>query len=395
MRFRKLEVRERKPPAAAQRARSEEQRRSRRRLLYLLLLIGVLVLTLAWFTWQQRWVVTKGRIVAATVAVAPTLTGRISEIRVATGDTVETGQVLAVLERRGLEAELAEVRLELDALRGRLAHERAAGVAPVYAARVQQAINDRAALEAQRAETLARVQAVQGELGLASALRGRLEALHAEQAATQVELERAAAEEQRLRARRAALRSVLELQQRQIASATGLVEAARAELERQVQAHAEAIEQLLWQVAQAEERVARIQSRLDATEIRAPTGGAVRWIHRRSGEVVDHDDTVLSLSDARQKWIVAYVEAADLAAVSKGAPVEVRVEGVGADWQPGFVLDYRSRFEDTGDGPRIGLDALRTPLRLGRVVHPVRIRLDGPWPDGADEEMVVSVRFRR
>lgn len=395
MRFRKLEVRERKPPAAAQRARSEEQRRSRRRLLYLLLLIGVLVLTLAWFTWQQRWVVTKGRIVAATVAVAPTLTGRISEIRVATGDTVETGQVLAVLERRGLEAELAEVRLELDALRGRLAHERAAGVAPVYAARVQQAINDRAALEAQRAETLARVQAVQGELGLASALRGRLEALHAEQAATQMELERAAAEEQRLRARRAALRSVLELQQRQIASATGLVEAARAELERQVQAHAEAIEQLLWQVAQAEERVARIQSRLDATEIRAPTGGAVRWIHRRSGEVVDHDDTVLSLSDARQKWIVAYVEAADLAAVSKGAPVEVRVEGVGADWQPGFVLDYRSRFEDTGDGPRIGLDALRTPLRLGRVVHPVRIRLDGPWPDGADEEMVVSVRFRR
>jgi len=395
VRFRKLEVRERKPPEAAQRARSEEQRRSRRRLRYLLLLIGVLALTLAWFTWQQRWVVTKGRIVAATVAVAPTLTGRISEIRVATGDTVETGQVLAVLERRGLEAELAEVGLELDALRGRLAHERAAGVAPVYAARVQQAINDRAALQAQRAETLARVHAVQGELGLASALRGRLEALHAEQAATQVELERAAAEEQRLRARRAALRSVLELQQRQIASATGLVEAARAELERQVQAHAEAIEQLLWQIAQAEERVARIQSRLDATEIRAPASGAVRWIHRRSGEVVDHDDTVLSLSDARQKWIVAYVEAADLAAVSKGAPVEVRVEGVGADWQPGFVLDYRSRFEDTGDGPRIGLDALRTPLRLGRVVHPVRIRLDGPWPDGADEEMVVSVRFRR
>lgn len=393
MRFRKLEARARKPLPAAERATNEQRRRSHKLTVYALLLLLLCASVVAYWFWQQRWILTQGRIVTDAVAIAPTLAGRIAALEVTAGERVESGQLLARLEHREHEAELAAARIERDAIRRRLDLTRQIGLAPEFAARTEDRKGERGGFEAERSGAQAQLGLVEAELSAARDVRMRFEALLAARAATRLELEQARAVEQQLQARRAGLQAVLSKAQQDIATAGHLIGAAETEHQRQMQTFAEEIEQLTLAVAQADEGVERLQARVDATVIEAPVAGVVGAVFRVPGEVVAAGETLLNLVQPDARRIVAYVEASDLAHVRPGKAVEVRIDGLENAWHQGTIVDYGSRFDDLASGPRIGTDSLRTPRRLGQLVHPVEIRLSGAWPQGSTAEMTVSVRI--
>ena len=183
--------------------------------------------------------------------------------------------------------------------------------------------------------------------------------------------------------------------QQEIAASGHLLEAAQTEHQRQMETYAEEIEQLTLAVAQADERVERLQARVDATVIEAPVAGVIGAVFRVPGEVIAAGETVLNLAQPDARRIVAYVEASDLVHARSGRVVEVRIDGLETAWREGKIVDYGSRFDDIAAGPQIGTDNLRTPHRLGQLVHPVEISLTGAWPEGSSAEMTVSVRIPR
>lgn len=395
MRFRKLEARARKPLPAAERASNEQRRRGRKLTVYALLLLLLCVSVVAYWVWQQRWILTQGRIVTDVVAVAPTLAGRIAVLEVDAGQRVSSGQLLARLEHREHQAELAAARIERDAARGRLELARRIGLAPEFAARTEDRKGERSGYEAELHAAHVQLRVVEAELAAAHDTRTRFEALSAARAATRVEVERAGTLERQLQARQAGLQAMLTKAQQDITTAGHLVGAAETEHQRQMQTYAEEIEQLTLAVAQADERVERLQARVDATVIEAPVAGVVGAVFRVPGEVVAAGETLLNLAQPDARRIVAYVEASDLVHVRSGRAVEVRIDGLENSWREGTIVDYGSRFDDVAAGPSIGSDSLRTPLRLGQLVHPVEISLSDTWPEGSSAEMTVSVRIPR
>lgn len=395
MRFRKLTSRERRPAPAAERNESQRRRRGRLRASLTYLLLGVLVLCAAYWYWVGLWIVTKGRVVAPTVAIAATVTGRIAEILVKQGDQVDPGQTLVRLDRSELEAALKEAHARLEEFRAKLAVTRATGVDPVYRARIAGAEADRLAAVSERQEVEARLAAAREELDLARDARERAEQLFALNALTRPDLDAETSKHLRLVAQTRTLEAQRETRTQRVRQVEATILAARDQLARAEQAHAGELEQLGLQVQQAEQRVAQIAAKLELMDINSPAAGTVAWVHKAAGDVVDHDDSLLSVVNYDTLWIEAYVDADDLRYAAPGQAVTVKFDGYAGGRLSGHVADYLSRYDDSYRGPRIGPELIRSASRLGSAAHPLRILLDEPWPADVREEMIASVRIKK
>jgi len=260
------------------------------------------------------------------------LPGRVKELRVARGDTVTAGQVVAALDDQ-LERENREARArEADAARADLALVRAgtreedvrAAAAEVRNAKAQEArIRD----NVQRQRRLLQENAVP-EASVIDVEKQLAAAIAAREGA-----------EERLRA---------------------LAKGSRPE---QI-AVAEA------RLAGAEQQVAVLDERLRRYQLHAPLAGEVQDIHLWPGEIASAGGPVLTIGDVEHPYSDVFVPQADLRGVRVGVQASVKVDSI-ADSFSGRVEHVSPTTEFT---PRYIFSERERPSLVVRV----RVRIEDP-----------------
>ncbi len=265
------------------------------------------------------------------IDVASMVGGRVERLEVGEGDAVRAGQVLAVLEREELAAELSAQAAEA---------ERAAA----------QAKDVRAGPRAQEIRIArAGVASASADLELAQKELRRAEALAMSQAIAQSDLDRARSRRDAAAARRAAAAESLRLLQ--IGSRREEVTAAR-----------EAAE-----AAHAQVRVVR--SRLRELVLVAPVSGVVLLKNYEPGELAPAGQPVVTLGNPDSLWMRVYVAAPQIERVRLGARAEVRLKGISDHVYTGRVVEVATRAEFT---PRAAL----TEEERANLVFGVKLVLD-------------------
>ncbi|WP_448563332.1 HlyD family efflux transporter periplasmic adaptor subunit [Trichothermofontia sp.] len=307
---------------------------------------------------------------------------RIGQLRVAKGDWVKAGQVIAVLE--SYNERLAERNLSASQLaeaERRLQAETQFRQAQVQEARtrIQQVAQPRAfEVEAQQA----RVWELEANLALAHADRDRAATLYREGAIAQQELDRQETEvrriEEQLRNARSTLVQLRETRQMDTQNAQAQLQVAQANIP---------LAQVQTAVDSARQNLRLAEARLDRTLIRAPQDGRVLRILTKAGEAIGNNG-IVDLGDTRQMNVVAEVYETDVNLVKVGQratitsrngafPSSLTGEVIEVGWQvfKNDVLD---------DDPAANADA--------RVVE-VKIRLDDSKPVEALTNLQVDVKI--
>lgn len=395
MRFRKLKVREKRPaPAGVREERVTKTRRNSRFILAVAVLL-IAGLCVAYWIWSSQWILTRGRVVASTVAVSATKTGRLTDVLVSEGESVLAGQLVAKLDQTELEARRKEAQARLAEATIEFTAAKDMGINPDFQGEILEAESERFDADGKARSVQARIDAVATDLEQARINMERAERLYLIQVITRPEWELAAGRHRTLEAEIKILKTELRTNIERSSRVDGALDLTRENLVREERAQVALIDELEQQVVQAAERLAAIDASFQLTEIVASQDGIVTWIYAQPGEVVDHNDPLLTLVDASERWIEAYVEADDLAYVVAGQRAVIRFKGVVAGSYEGRVVEYVSRYENLQAKPRVGPDQVRTPMRLGRVAHPVRIIIDEDLPPEIREEMIASVRIKK
>jgi HlyD family secretion protein len=243
-----------------------------RRALGILTVLAVIG-AIAWYVWDQNTgglpdgiATGNGRIEAEQIDIATRTPGRVAEIRVAEGELVETGDVLAVMDTRELEAQLA--RGEADVARA--------------ASQVEEV---RALIEQRRAE-----------LALAEADYDRARTLAGRGVTAQ---------------------SVAEQQATRRTSAEAALNAATAQLhtaERGVEA--------------AEALVNQYRTHIEDATLTAPTFGRILYRLAQPGEVLGGGGKVVTLLDLSQVYMEVFLPAAEATRTGIGAEARIRVDAI-------------------------------------------------------------------
>ena len=319
---------------------------SLRRLWYLWALAALLVIILAgWFAVRPAPRILQGQFEATQIDVGAKVPGRLDSLLVRLGDTVQKGQLLAVIDSPEIHAKLTQATSARDAA-GALKNKANSGAREeeIRAARSQWQRAEHAADLADK--TLARVDRLYRDGVVSAQKRDEAEAMH--------RTARDAAD---------AARAVYDM----------ALAGARAE-DKNV---ASAME------AQAEGVVREVSSYLDETKIKAPMAGEVISLVVDPGELVATGYPVLSLVDLSDVWVSFNVREDELPGLDMGQEVQVTVPALGnkvfdltvsyiapmgefATWratnaQSGFDLktfEVRARSAEPIPGVRPGMSAL-------------------------------------
>ncbi|MDE0395095.1 MAG: HlyD family efflux transporter periplasmic adaptor subunit [Gammaproteobacteria bacterium] len=256
--------------------------------------------------------------------------GRVREVRVAEGATVEEGSELARLDARELEAALDAAQAQLAAAEARL-EELSLGARPQELATAEAAMRSAATQADEAARQLERAQILHDG--------GAISRQDLDQAETRVELARAGRD--------------------QAEQALALVrEGPRAE---QV-----AVQRAL--VEQAEANVVRVSAALANTVVHAPFPGIVTVRHREPGEAVAPGMPVLTVLDPEDRWVRIYVPGDEIGRVRLGMPAEIVSDTYPDRAYPGEVVFIADEAEFT---PR----NVQTAEDRTRLVYAVRVRI--------------------
>jgi HlyD family secretion protein len=356
-------------------------------------------------------------VVEGTVSdVASVLTARVTALYAQEGDTVTRGQVLARLDTADLRAAVQERQAALTAAQAQVAalQRTAASEAQQYRARIEEA---RAGLQAARAR-LAQVSVGAREEDMA-AQRAAVEGARIQVAAAHLEYERAeqllaagaisrqhrdsaqaAADTAaaKLEAERQALRR-LEAGPREedIAPARAQVQAAEAAL-RQAEATQTLIRARHEEIAAAQAAAARARAALDAARaqlshasVRSPLTGVVSRKHLEVGEVANPYEPLYSLASLAEVWVVAEVDAGDVAAVAVGQRVTISLDAYPGRSAGGVVVRVSEVAEPKAVG-RVRAKVIRTHVKVLQSTIPLRpgleVNVTGSLPVGAPALLV-------
>ncbi len=300
---------------------------------------------------------------------APSTLGmsRVVELRVAAGDTVTAGQVLAKLDGAArTEAEIERARA-LVALRRAEWQRVKAGAKPEDLAVRQALVQSRRALQTR----------LQGELAIARADLTRYEALAQNGAVAPTTLDG-------FRLRVVAL-------QGQIAQAAADIAVAEKELQSLATVRPEDVAIAAAQLASAQAELARAEVERQYTEVRAPFAGRVVEVLTQPGEAVGSNGLV-TLADTQTMYAIAEVAEDDIGRVRVGQ--RAIVENVNPN-RPVFAGPLTGTVERIGlqiaKNDVIGTDpATRTDVRVVEV----RIRLDRSEAVAALTNLQVRVRIQ-
>lgn len=221
----------------------------------------------------EQFISGNGRIEATEIDVAAKLPGRLQDILVNEGDFVRTGQVLAHMQVKSLEAQHAEAQAQQQ-------HAQA-GVASAAAA-VAMRESDRRAAQAVVAQRSAELEAARRRLA-------RTETLVRDGAASAQELD----DDQ---ARASAIAAALRAAQAQEAAGGAAIEAARMQLQGARAA-----------VTALDATLARIQVDIDDGALTAVRDGRVQYRIAQPGEVLPGGGKVLNLVDLSDVYMTFFV----------------------------------------------------------------------------------------
>lgn len=260
------------------------------------------------------------------------LAGRIERMHAGEGDRVTEGSVLALLDRRELEAEVGSLEAAVDQARAFL-EELERGARPAELARAEAAVRaarevlEERSRDAGRARRLFEGGAISREAMERAATAQLLARASLDEAVESLELVREGPRREQVTAQRARLR-------------------------------------------QAEAALDRARVRLGNTELSAPFDGVVAVRHREPGEIVGPGTPVLTVRNLQDRWVRIYVAGDAIGRVRLGQPAEIR-----GDTHP------ERRY--SGEVSFIGSEAEFTPRNVQtteeriRLVYPVRIRITG------------------
>ncbi len=348
------------------------------------------------YGWQtNRWVLATGRVVIDRAAVNSILRGRIVAIDVKEGDRVDLGQVLVRLEDEEAAAATRRGEAILEQAKERSRASVEAGLDPQAGSRVRAAELERdLALERQKGASARREAAVVA-LKDAGETRERMERLYLVKATTRTEWDAARALERSARAALGTAEADLSQAAKEVEGREALLELAEAGLEFARRNHEAEVLCCREEVRRAQAEVEACRERQAQMEVRAPSAGAVAWMPRRVGEVVDDDDPLLALAGDGPAWVEAYVSGEDLGRLKEGAEAWVEVDGAEGSpfhariafiqptaWTPGQVLRV---------GPERAIAASELPL----MPHAVKVLFNGAPPGGLRPESVVRVKISR
>lgn len=241
------------------------------------LIAGVIVLAavaaIGWYFWDQQtgdlpdgFATGNGRLEADQIDIATKVPGRIAEIRVREGDLVQPGEVLAVMDTRELEAQLA--RGKADAARA-----------------VSQVEEVRALIELRNAE-----------LDLAKS-----------------EFDRAS----QLASRGVSPQAVADQQKTRLATAEAALHAAVAQLhsaERGVEA--------------ADALVAQYETQIEDAVLTAPTLGRILYRLSQPGEILGAGGKVVTLLDLSQVYMEVFLPADEAMRTGLGTEARIRLDSI-------------------------------------------------------------------
>jgi HlyD family secretion protein len=252
-----------------------------------------------------------GLVTTDDVIVSPLVTARVEKLLVKEGDSVKSGDLLAVLSPAELAAESDFFKHSAEGFSGQIEQTQASLRYEELQTgqQIRQAQATLAAVEAQRAEAEATVQNARSNLT-------RTRSLLASGALTQRELEQAETEFAVAEARLAAVAKQIDAQR----AAVGL---ARANAE-QVSARRSALSSIKQQEAAAEAQAAKANVRLGYAEIRAPIDGIVDVRAARAGEVVSAAQPIVTLLDPDDLWVRVDVEETYASRLRIGDELDVR-----------------------------------------------------------------------
>ncbi len=273
-----------------------------------------------------------GTVEATTADLGFQLAGRVLEMSADEGDAVTTGQRLALLDTRELQANVDAARAQEAAAAARLAELRA-GARPQEISAAEAA--ERSA--AQQATTASR------ELERARTLfdGGAISRQELDRAETALEVAEAA-QEQAMEA--------LALLREGVRQET--IEAQRAA------------------VNQARAAVARAKATLDNAVVTAPFDGVVTVRHREPGETVAPGAPVVTLLDRDDRWVRIYVREDLIGRVQIGAQASITTDSWPDRTYEGRVVFIGSEAEFT---PR----NVQTEEERTKLVYPVKVRITG------------------
>lgn len=326
-----------------------------RKVLFAILLVAI-TSAAGWYWWSQRAgdedaaLALQGNVDIRQVSLAFDGSGRIAELRAEEGDSVEAGQVIAVLDTSSLELQAQQAEAQVAAQEQALLKLRN-GARPeeIDQARAQLASAEASATLAE--QSLSRATRLQGS--------GTTSVQTVDQARAQAEASRASVEQAR--------------------AALQLVEAG---------ARAEDIAGAEAQLKSAQSNLALLRHQIDQGQLKAPVNAVVRSRLHEPGDMVAPSSAVFALALTEPKWVRVYVSEPDLGRIRPGMPAHIvtdsdpdrAIEGtVGyissvAEFTPksvqteelrtSLVYEVRVVVEDSADA-----------LRLGQ---PVTVRLTGP-----------------
>ncbi len=341
-----------------------EPKRSRRGLVVFLLLVAAGTAAYEFFNRPPKTLTLTGVVTTEDVIVSPLVTARLDRLLVKEGDSVKSGELLAVLSPGELAAETAYYAHSAEGFSGQIAESQASLRYEELQTgqQIRQAQATLAAAEAQQAEADA-------NLGNAKTTLERTKLLFERGATTQQDLDQATTAFSVAQARTAAMAKQVDAQR----AAVGL---ARASAE-QVTARKSVVASVKQQEAAAAAQAEKANVRLSYTEIHAPIAGVVDVRAARQGEVVTAAQPIVTLIDPDDLWVRVDVEETYASRLKLGDEIEVHLAS--GETKKGKV-SYR--------GVDAGFATQRDVSRTKRDIKTFEIRLR---VDNSDRRLAVGM----
>jgi multidrug resistance efflux pump len=270
------------------------------------LLVGILVIGGVW------WWIRSGRIVSTDdarvkgtiVAVSAKVSGRVEKVLVKEGDSIQTGQVIATLEKEEFEAQVEQAKANLEMTKAKLA-------AVIAGNRHQEVASANAAAS----------QAV-ANLNNAQKNYERAEALYHQGAISIQQLETAKTASDVAQAQYAAAKEQYSL------SAEG--------------SRPEDIQVAQAQVRQAQAALTNLEIQLANATVKAPVSGVVALKSVEDGEVISAGQQLFSITNLADVWINANIEETYIGRIKVDQPVEFTIDAFPGKKFIGHVIEVGS-----------------------------------------------------
>ena len=335
-----------------------------RRILAVVLLLGAAAAVYAYVHERPSVLVLTGIVTTDDVLVSPQVAGQIADLRVKEGDSVQRGQLVAVIAPDELRADTAYYAENVQGLSSQVAESEA-----TLRFEQRQTADQIAQAESTLAATEAQVKAAAADLENARLAFSRTQSLADKKIASPQEADQARTAFNAAQARVDALGKQVEAQRAAVALARSHAE--------QIAARRNQVQTNQHMAAAAAAQRAKADVRLRYADVRAPIDGLVSVRAVRGGEFVNPGQPIVTLINPDDLWVRVDVEETYIDRVRIGDTVTVRL--------PSGVERQGTVFYRAADA---GFATQRDVSRMKRDIRTFELRLR---VDNRDRRLAVGM----